>query len=50
MQYAYAMLYYYLWLLWLYHIFPHYLINGTFFGERITEHKMSALIFSAIFV
>ena len=29
----------------LYHIFPHYLINDTIFGEVI-EHKMRVLIFS----
>jgi len=27
-------------------IFPHYLINGTIIGEKITEHKMCVLIFS----
>jgi len=24
----------------LYYIFPHYLINGTIFGKKVTEHKM----------
>jgi len=24
----------------LYHIFPHFLINGTIFGKTVTEHKM----------
>ena len=27
-------------------IFPHYLINGTIIGKKITEHKMCVLIFS----
>jgi hypothetical protein len=31
--------------------FPHYLINGTAFGgKKITEHKISVLIFSKRFV
>jgi len=30
-----------------YNIFPHYLTNGTIFEKRkVTEHKMSVLIFS----
>jgi hypothetical protein len=28
--------------------FSHYLINGTIFGEKVTEHKMCVLIFSII--
>jgi hypothetical protein len=31
-------LYCHLWPVRLYHIFPHYLINGTNFG-KVTEHK-----------
>jgi len=31
---------------WLYHIFPHYLINGTIFWKKIMEHKMFILISS----
>jgi len=27
------------WLLQLYYIFPHYLINDTIFEKKITEHK-----------
>ena len=27
-----AILYCHLWSVWLYHIFPHYLMNGTIFG------------------
>ena len=34
----------------LYNIFPHYLINGTTFGEKVTQHKMCVLIVSAKFV
>jgi len=29
---------------WLYHIFPHYLINGTIFGKEAIEHEMFILI------
>ena len=41
-----------LWPVWLYHIFPHYLINDTIFfgGGGITEHKMYLFIFSTTFV
>jgi len=28
---------------WLYHIFPHYLINDTTFGKKVIEHKMCVL-------
>ena len=30
--------------------FPHYLINGTIFEKKATEHKMCVLIFSTSFV
>jgi len=30
--------------------FPHYLINGTIFGKKVTEHKMCVLIFCTTFV
>jgi hypothetical protein len=30
----------------LYHIFPHYLINGTILGGKIIEYEMCVLIFS----
>jgi hypothetical protein len=30
--------------------FLHYLINGTILGEKVTEHKMCVLIFSATFI
>ena len=33
----------------LYIIFPHYLINGTIFGKKVTENKMCVLIFSTKF-
>jgi hypothetical protein len=33
------------WPVWLYHIFPHYLINGTIFRGWITENKMCVWIF-----
>jgi hypothetical protein len=29
----------YLWPVWLYHIFPHYLINGTIFGKMLLNIK-----------
>jgi hypothetical protein len=32
----------------LYNIFPHYFINGTIFGKKVTEHKMCVLIFSTV--
>jgi len=40
MQSACAVLHYYLWPVWLYHIFPHYLINDMIFGGKNTEYKM----------
>ena len=30
----------------LHHIFSHYLINGTIFGKKVTEHAICVLIFS----
>ena len=39
MQSACAVLYH-LCAVWLYHIFTHYLINGTICGIRVIEHKM----------
>jgi hypothetical protein len=45
-----AVLYCHLWPVWLYHILPHYLINGTIFGEKVIEHKMCALILPTSFV
>ena len=35
------------WRLCLYHIFPHYLINGIILGKKFIEHKMCVLILSA---
>jgi hypothetical protein len=45
MQSACAVLYCDLSHVWLYHIFPHYLINGTI-RKKIIEYKMCVLIFS----
>jgi hypothetical protein len=46
MQSACAILYCHLWPVWLYHIFPRYLINGTIIGtKKIIEHKTYVLIF-----
>jgi hypothetical protein len=50
MQCALAVLNCRLWPAPLYHIFPHYLINSTFFRMKVTEHKMCLLIFSTPFV
>ena len=36
--------------LWLLQCFRHYLINGTIFGKKVTEHKTCVLIFSATFI
>jgi len=35
-----------LWPVWLYHIFPHYLVNVTIFWKKVIQHKMCVLIFS----
>jgi hypothetical protein len=40
----------YLWPAQIYHIFTHYVINGTIFEKKVTEHKMCDLIFSTTFV
>jgi hypothetical protein len=39
MQSACAVLYCHLWPIWLYHIFPHYLINDTIFGKKLLNIK-----------
>jgi hypothetical protein len=39
MQNACAVLYCHLWPVWLYQIFPHYLINGTTFGKKLLNIK-----------
>ena len=44
-QHAKRMLRIIMWPVRLYHIFPHYLINGTVFGEKVTGHKICVLIF-----
>jgi len=41
-----AVFYFRVWPIWLYHIFPYYLINGTIFRKKFIEHKMWVLIFS----
>jgi len=46
MQGACAELYCHLWHVWLYHIFPHYLIHGRIFGKQVTEYRMCVPIFS----
>jgi hypothetical protein len=52
MQSACAVLYCHLWAVWLYFIFPHYLINGI--RENVIKHKMCVLIYlqhlSGIFI
>ena len=45
-----ALLYCHLWPVRLYHIFPHYLIKGTIFGNNLIEHKICVLILSTTFV
>jgi len=44
---CYVMLCCRLWPVWLYHIFPHYLIKCTMFGKKLFERKMCVLIFTA---
>jgi hypothetical protein len=43
---VYAIFYFRVWPIWLYRIFPYYLINGTIFGKKVIESKMWVLIFS----
>ena len=44
-------LYCHLWAVRLYHVFPHFIINGKIFeGGGICYHKMPDLIFCTIFV
>jgi hypothetical protein len=38
-----------LWLARLCHFFPHYLIDGTIFGQKFLEHKTRVCFFSTIF-
>jgi hypothetical protein len=42
--------YCHLWAIWLYQIILRFIINGTIYGENITERKMLVLIFSINFV
>jgi len=43
MQCTCAVLCYNMWHVWRYNIFPHYLINGTIVGEKVTDHEMCVL-------
>ena len=45
-----GLLYSQLWPVWLYHILPQYLTNGTIFGGKKIVHKLCVLIFSTPFV
>ena len=47
---AFAVLYFHLWPVWLYHTFPHYHINGTICGEKVIESEMPVLVFLTTFV
>jgi len=40
-----AVLYCHLWSVLLYNIFPHYVINGTIFENKVIAHKIHVLIF-----
>jgi len=47
----YVALYCHVWLLWLYHIFQYYLIQGSIFKKKkIIKHKIQYLIFSKKFI
>jgi len=50
MQRASPILYCCLWPIWLHHVFPHYLVNGTIFGKKVFEYKICVLFFSKTFV
>ena len=39
-----------MWFVRQYNIFPHYLIKGTIFGEKVTEYKIFKLIFSTTYL
>jgi hypothetical protein len=45
-----AIVYCHLWPVWLCHVFPYYLINGTIFVKKVIEYKMCVLVFSTTFV
>jgi len=40
----------YLWLVWLFHIFPHLLTKGKIFGGKVREYKTCFWIFSTAIV
>jgi hypothetical protein len=37
-------LYCHMWLVWLYRIFPYYVINDTIVGKKVIEHKMCVIL------
>jgi len=51
-QHAMRMRHIVMWTVWLYSIFPYYLINGTIFEKKkkLFENKMCVLIFSTTFL
>jgi len=49
-RYKVHVLYCYLWPVWLYIIFPHYLINGTILEKKVIDYQMYILIFSTTFI
>ena len=49
MQSACAELYCHLWPVWLYHIFPHYLTNGTIFGKNVTDFLYNCLKYCSFY-
>jgi len=44
----YASLYCHVWPVWLYHLFSHYIINGTIFGKKVLNIKF-VLVFTTTF-
>jgi len=48
-QSACAILYCHLWPVRFYSAFPHYLTKGVVSGKKVTEHKMSVVVFSTTF-
>ena len=43
-------MYFHLWPVWLYHIFPHYLINSTVFGGKKLLNIRCVFLFSVLLV
>ena len=50
MQSTCAVLFFHLWPVWLYRIFPYCLTNGTTIGKKVIEHNIYVLISSTVFV